>query len=119
MAGSSRGHIIRHIGLVLRYAQSCPSVKKRIPEHSTADQRASMYGLTLNIKKANAPERATVTIEEAARMLGLGRSSAFSLAQTGQFPVPVIRAGRRWLVPRAPLERLLNGESVDVNGAQT
>lgn len=50
-------------------------------------------------------ERRTLTVDEAARELGIGRTLAFQMARTGQ--LPVIRLGRRVLVPRAALERLL------------
>jgi excisionase family DNA binding protein len=55
-------------------------------------------------------ERQTLSIEEAARLLGIGRSSAYEAARRDALPVRVLRIGRRFLVPRAPLERLLRGE---------
>jgi excisionase family DNA binding protein len=53
-------------------------------------------------------ERQTLTVEEAARVLGIGRSAAYLAAQRGD--LPVIRIGRRYVVPRAALERLLDQE---------
>ena len=50
-------------------------------------------------------QRLTLTIEEAARMLGLSRNGAYEAAARGD--LPVIRIGRRILVPRIALERLL------------
>jgi excisionase family DNA binding protein len=52
--------------------------------------------------------RLTVTVEQAAKMLGIGRSSAYEAAKSGQ--LPTIRIGRRLVVPRAGLEKLLRGE---------
>ena len=52
-------------------------------------------------------ERQTLTVEEAAKALGIGRGSAYEAARSGQ--LPVIRVGRRLVVPRAGLERLLTG----------
>lgn len=50
------------------------------------------------------PTLGTVTdLPTAAALLGLSRSSAYDLAKRDQFPVPVIRAGRRYRVPVAPL----------------
>ncbi|RMF09398.1 MAG: DNA-binding protein [Alphaproteobacteria bacterium] len=49
--------------------------------------------------------RQTVSVEEAARILGLGRSSAYEAVRRGD--IPSLRIGRRILVPRAALERLL------------
>src|SRR5687768_10584047 len=45
------------------------------------------------------PDKLTLTVEEAAAVLGIGRTLAFELARTGQ--LPTIRLGRRLLVPRA------------------
>ena len=52
----------------------------------------------------------TLTIEEAARRLGIGRSLAYDLARRDELPVKVLRLGRRLVVPRPALERVLNGE---------
>ena len=53
----------------------------------------------------NDQERLTLTIEEAARALGVGRNAAYDAARRGI--LPVIRLGRRLVVPRVALERLL------------
>ena len=50
-------------------------------------------------------QRQTVTVEEAATILGVGRNKAYEAARSGE--IPTIRIGRRLLVPRAALERLL------------
>ena len=49
--------------------------------------------------------RATLTVAEAAQVLGIGRSAAYAASRSGQ--IPVLRVGRRLLVPRAALEALL------------
>ncbi|MBI4202175.1 MAG: helix-turn-helix domain-containing protein [Chloroflexi bacterium] len=56
----------------------------------------------------------TYTIHEAAGLLGIGRSAAYDAAKNrGEIAgIRVLRVGGRLLVPRAPLDRLLNGESV-------
>lgn len=51
------------------------------------------------------PTRETLTVGEAALVLGLGRSAAYRAAKKGE--LPALRIGRRYLVPRAALERLL------------
>lgn len=43
----------------------------------------------------------------AARALGIGRSKAYELARTGEWPTPVLRLGTRYRVPTAPLRELL------------
>ena len=54
---------------------------------------------------ALADERLTYTLNEAARRLGISRALAYEAAQRGE--LPVCRIGRRVLVPRAALLRLL------------
>jgi excisionase family DNA binding protein len=54
---------------------------------------------------APADERLTYTLNEAARRLGISRALAYEAAQRGE--LPVCRIGRRVLVPRAALLRLL------------
>ncbi len=44
----------------------------------------------------------TMTIEEAGRLFGIGRSLAYELAARGEFPVPVLRLGKAYRVPTAP-----------------
>jgi excisionase family DNA binding protein len=51
----------------------------------------------------------TYSIPEAAKQLGLSRSAAYAAAARGELPVPVLRIGSRLLVPRAALDRLLDG----------
>lgn len=48
-----------------------------------------------------------VDLPTAARLLGVGRTSAYALVRTGHWPTPVIRAGRLIRVPTAPLLALL------------
>ena len=51
-------------------------------------------------------DRQTFTIEETAEILGIGRSAAYQAARDGQ--IPVIKLGRRLLVPKVALERMLD-----------
>ena len=57
------------------------------------------------------PGRATATIEEVAAAFGIARSTAYELAKTDRLPIPVIRLGRRMVVPRAALDRVLAGDA--------
>ncbi len=50
-------------------------------------------------------ESATLSVEETAKVLGIGRNSAYEGVRTGQ--IPSIRIGKRILVPRIALERIL------------
>jgi excisionase family DNA binding protein len=53
-------------------------------------------------------DRLTWTITEAADLLGISRASAYEAAHRGELPVKVI--GRRMLVPRVALLRLLDDD---------
>ena len=61
--------------------------------------------------KAEAIElsRRTITIPEAGAQLGISRNSAYEAAARGE--IPVIRVGKRLLVPKAAFDRLVNGET--------
>jgi excisionase family DNA binding protein len=48
---------------------------------------------------------ATLSVEDAGRVLSIGRSLAYRMAQQGT--LPTILLGRRLVVPRAALERML------------
>lgn len=50
-------------------------------------------------------ERKVYTVEEMAKVLGLGRSAAYEAIQEGR--VPHLRIGRRIVVPVAALEKML------------
>lgn len=52
----------------------------------------------------------TVSVETAARAIGLGRTRAYQLARQGQFPCKVIRIGNCYRVPTAALLALLDAE---------
>ena len=55
-------------------------------------------------------ERQTVTVEEAAEAFGISRAQAYALIARDEFPCPVIKLGRRVVVPLRPLQRLLDGQ---------
>ena len=55
-------------------------------------------------------ERATATIPEFARRFGIARSTAYELAKRDALPVPVIKLGRRLVVSREVMDRLLAGD---------
>lgn len=50
-----------------------------------------------------APRRETYTLQETAKILGLGRNVAYAAARSGE--LPAIRVGRRYLIPREALTR--------------
>lgn len=56
---------------------------------------------------SRSPEQATVPVAEAAKRLGIHPHSLYAAIKRGDSPVPVIRVGRRLLVSRVALDRLL------------
>lgn len=50
-------------------------------------------------------DKKTLSVAEAAQYLGLGRTATYEAVRTGQ--IPSVRIGRRYLVPVAALERML------------
>jgi hypothetical protein len=65
-------------------------------------------------RRINLGERATVSLTEAALVLGIHRSTAWELHKRGEFPLPVLRVGHRLLVAKVHLERfLLSGRAED------
>jgi hypothetical protein len=59
---------------------------------------------------------AVTDLVTAGRALGLGRTKAYQLARAGQFPCPVIRVGKAYLVPVAGLLDLLGLTRDDAKG---
>src|SRR5262245_41696998 len=60
-------------------------------------------------KRAGVSTDLVMTLEDAASKLGIGLTTAYEAAKAGT--LPTIRFGRRWLVPRAQFERMLNGDT--------
>ena len=49
----------------------------------------------------------TLTVSEAAKVLGISRTTAYECVRTGQ--LPAVRLGRRLVIPRAAITALLAG----------
>ncbi len=56
---------------------------------------------------ANQSDKATASIPQFAAAWGISRTLAYELARTKRLPVPVIRLGRRLVVSRVALDRVL------------
>lgn len=52
-------------------------------------------------------ERLTVTVQEAAEVLGCSPDAIYDAVAAHEFSIPTIRVGRRILVPTAPLREAL------------
>ena len=50
-------------------------------------------------------------VETAGSIFGLSRTQSYESVRTGQFPVPVVRIGRRIVVPVAPILAALGLEA--------
>ncbi len=53
------------------------------------------------------PQRLAITVEEAAVVLGISRATAYDAVSGGE--IPCIHIGRRILIPKIALKRLLEG----------
>ena len=54
-------------------------------------------------------QKPLVSVEDAATLLGVSRSSLYRAIQRGDIPVPVIQINGRYCIPRRAVERLLDG----------
>lgn len=52
------------------------------------------------------PERATYSVIEAGKVLGLSRNSMYAAVRCGQ--IPIVKIGSKMLVPKVAIERLLS-----------
>jgi predicted DNA-binding transcriptional regulator AlpA len=52
-------------------------------------------------------EKQTYTIVEVSQLLGISRNSAYSLARTDTLPVKVLKLGKRMVVSKLEMTRLL------------
>ena len=60
-------------------------------------------------QKAPPVQKLTVSVDEAARLLGIGRNKAYELVRTGE--LRHVRAGRRVIIPRRALDEFLGAEA--------
>ena len=63
---------------------------------------------------SNRADALTLTIDEAAARLGISRTLAYELAAGDKLPVPTFRLGRRLVVSRVALERVLGQTAADI-----
>ena len=79
----------------------------------------------MDVNKTGRPETApaqvgalgpTVDVQTAARLLGIGRTTAYQLASRNALPVPAVRIGRSLRIPSAPLLALLGLARQPENG---
>jgi excisionase family DNA binding protein len=63
--------------------------------------------------RVNISERLCLSVPEAAALLGISRNLAYEMAKQGQ--LPLVKFGRRLLVPKVALEKMLS----EAKGRQT
>lgn len=87
--------------------------------HTTTDSTTTAPGIgeVWTIERIRALG-VTTTLATTASVLGISRSQAYRLAATDQFPVPLIRAGSRIIVPVAALLHLLQPDPAAAGGEQ-
>ncbi len=56
-------------------------------------------------------DRLTLTVEEAAQLLGISRALGYELVARGE--LPSVRLGRRIVVPRRALDAMLDAASLE------
>jgi excisionase family DNA binding protein len=54
---------------------------------------------------------ALLTVPQAAKVLGIGRTLAYELIRTNSWPTPVIRTGKLIKIPSRPLLDLIAGKT--------
>ena len=54
-------------------------------------------------------ERETLTVAEAARFLGIGKTTAYESVRAGR--IPSVKFGVKYLIPKAALRAMLSGAS--------
>ena len=63
-------------------------------------------------------ERDTLTLAELAERMGLGKTTAYQMAQKNELPIPALRIGREYRFSRRAFERWLDsGASSDSGNA--
>lgn len=79
-------------------------------KHNPSGKRVKSRPGRREVVAAKRAAAAMMSVEEMAAILGVGRNQAYALLHEKQ--VPALRFGRRWLVSRRIVERLVNGEAV-------
>ena len=73
--------------------------------HAGMDGSGTAHRMPKTARGDGWKQRPTLTVDEAANVLRIGRSTAYSAVRSGQ--IPSLRLGRRILIPTAALCRML------------
>jgi excisionase family DNA binding protein len=63
-------------------------------------------GCGIALPRPNKENKLCYTVPEAAQLLGFSRNFGYELARTGQ--IPIVRFGKRMLVPKAAFDKMLD-----------
>lgn len=87
-----------------RRARATPTLTRGISSIPPKGEYVTTPALTIEELRALPP---VIDLPTAARVLGIGRTVAYRLVRTGEWPTPVLRLGGTIRVPTAPLLALL------------
>jgi len=76
--------------------------------HQTSTDQTRVAGSVIDLSAC-----ATVSLSEAARVIGIHRSTAWELHKRGEFPIPVLEIGSRLRVAKVHLEAFVLGPAVE------
>lgn len=91
------------VALSLTHAGGCELLVSAAPDDDRTGTKEHAMSTTVSPELTDLP--ATMTIPEAAELLGVSRSAGYRAVASGE--IPTIRIGRRLLVPTAKLYHLL------------
>lgn len=77
--------------------------------HQSPELRLRVVTLEKCFEMRRVHSRPLLGLEESALMLGIGRSTLYRAVKDGNVPFPVHKIGAYWYVPRASLQRFLDG----------
>ena len=101
--------VARHPATVLAVAGAHRTLRVLTEEElGGRSRREDRGGLRLMDRPALDDLPAVIDVPPAATILGIGRTSAYELVRTGQWPTPVLRLGRLIRITSAPLRALLD-----------
>ena len=72
---------------------------------SRTQEQAAVSGSDWDVAVEALQSRLTISVEQAADLLGIGRSTAYNCVREGD--IAAIKLQGRWLVPTAPLRKML------------
>jgi excisionase family DNA binding protein len=90
-------------GLVHAWVAGYPPLPPREMEHGMAQRRLAQHRDAGRAQRGWSIEAVrslglTTTVDNAASILNISRTKAYALAKQGDFPIKLVRVGRRYLV---------------------